>query len=232
MKKNIFVFIALGLFWAGCSKSDTLTGPVNQTPTQPKAGSTFMLKTTPIDTNGVYHPENAKTEKDSVMESGIIFAGKTNVTHIMAKVMPSNSVSEAYFNYESNGDFSIYASGSTSADAWVTYPFGSQTPVYRTQDTTTIDGAFSVRIVENDTISVDSRPNLTINGTTLSTVKLKLVSLFTLSILGTSSSSRSVSYISYAPAVGYIVSAYKPPVRSASGSFNGSETVLTSYSLK
>ncbi|MFI5265027.1 MAG: hypothetical protein ACHQM6_10970, partial [Candidatus Kapaibacterium sp.] len=105
------------------------SGPGKTIPAKP--GSTFIFKNDQTDTSGRVIDSTVYYSKDSIAETGVFYAGKTNVTHIIS-VDPVTGLAyyDSYINFETNGDISVYVGsnggfGGVTLPPWRTYPIQS-----------------------------------------------------------------------------------------------------------
>jgi hypothetical protein len=214
----------------------------------PKAGSTFAFKNFQTDTLGKPIDSTITYTRDSVIETGITYAGKTNVTHFISVDAATGAVvtgSDTYYNYESNGDISINTGGAgisgffgITLPAWSTYPVQSHTPSgFKFLDTTIsvtgfpvpipVKGFDSISYVNNGTYSAGSANIPVFNSRHNTTIVLSIIiSQFTIPV---------TTHLSFAPSLGYDASEITDPTSGQGGLFpssGGSEKILISYNLK
>jgi len=224
MQKYLVLLSLLVLAFSvtGCPNSGTNTNPP---PTlgstqQPKTGSTYTYTSITIDANG--NPTGSPhTLVDSVVQTGMSYSGKSNVTQVYETDV-QGSYTVIYYNYESNGDISINFPNAAPLPPWLTLSVHSSGVTVQTLSDTTVGG---VRIVEGDSIINTGTFTYNINGTALAASKLKMVVFVQTTAGKTSSISQPPFYFAFAPLIGYFTELI------ITGS-NGTDQKLVSYKLK
>lgn len=245
MKKAFVLsgFLALA-FFVGCAYdpgANTLPGKT----VAPKAGSTFTFKNVQIDTLGKTIDSSAYTSRDSIMEIGTTYSGKTNVTHLSSTDLKTGVKSDTYINYETNGDVSIFTGGGGQSifggtfPNWLTLTVQSHTTTTLKLIDTTISfllGGVSlpVHIVAIDTQKYVNNGTASVSGNTLPVINMSELIVATFNAILLSSSTTSITKIAFAPSIGYITDQRSEPTKGIFGTraSNGSETTLISYTLK
>lgn len=136
---RITLFLFLITIAATIAACGTSTGPASTTVTAPAPGSTFVFHYYQLDSKGAAIAEGAGYDTVSVVATGTSYVSKTNVTHFHL-----STGADWYYNYETNGDFSIYHSAGSDPHkraGWITLPIASKTlQRFVDADTTQIDG--------------------------------------------------------------------------------------------
>lgn len=222
-------FFIFALHYVGCSNSGGSDGNLNLSFTHaPKVGSTFTFNNIPVDTNGVASNDPPFISKDSVVETGITFEGKSNVMHIL-EVTPY--LKESYINFESNGDISIYDADFHYTAGWITYPVQTQkTIVLKPFDTTISWGGF--RYTTSDTIEFIGMTNWGIDFQVLSCAKVIASFNEVITDQRGVTNNNNQNYFLFAPSIGYFTH-YLPKAKSTGGvSLHGIEKKLISFFLR
>jgi hypothetical protein len=211
----------------------------------PKAGSTYTFKNTTIDTNGVTIESSAYFTTDSVVETGISYMGKSNVTHVVTTNLSSGVQSDSYLNFEPNGDVSFYSGGGAgfgfgggSIPDWTLFGAQSHTVTHFNIADTSVDllgNGTLIHIVIADSIFYVDNGTFSIMGKNLAVINMNQVVNFTGSIVIPLFSSRQISHFAMAPSIGYYADQRTDPGKSPipGGQMSqGSESILTSYTLR
>ena len=233
MLKHIASVLALLIVLASCS--DKAVDPGTITVIQAKAGSTFTFDEYNTDTaTGMPIAESRDTSVHTITRTGITFLGKSNVSEV--SMLSSTDTSTVYFNYEANGDISFGYPGFSPASAiWVTYPISSKT----SSTVTLIDTSytfFGVTISAKTTLtsSYVGTESMTINGQSVSVIKIKMTSLTKTTTAGIPREDTSVTYIYIAPSLGYLAKVDQAPmtIPVLGTKSEGSYSALIRYTLK
>jgi hypothetical protein len=226
--------IVLVILLGACAKDSTPVGPDTVTYSPPKAGSTFRYDTYSTDTTASLPIEGSHdTTLHTVLQSGMSFAGKTNVT--MISTVNKYYTDTTYISYESNGDISVLNPFNLEQNEWVIMPVGSKTSTSIVLfDTTNIVSGVSNRNKISAEISNAGTENLTVNGKTISIIKLKSATIFATTKAGVTSSVPGEKFTYFAPSLGYIVKTNQPVQVSPFGGKKqeGSVEMLLDYTLK
>ncbi len=148
MRKKFTILYAIffSILFTGCPKGPA---PVAFEVLQIGKGSVFVFLDTPYDTNGGILLDSAFISKDSVLETHLSLFGKTNVMDILYIDQRHDTTFHKYFNYEPNGDFSIYLP--PPFRKWISLPIKN----WRPEVTTLLDSTFSnKRVIIKDSIFV------------------------------------------------------------------------------
>jgi hypothetical protein len=223
----------LAVLLAGCSSSTSPNG--SPAITIPNPGSYFIIALTYTDSTG--RVLQADTVKSVILSSNATIYGKTGVLVDLDSETGGWSTDTGYNYFDDNGNVGAYeqsGNGSVNPAGWITYPFASQ----GTSTWFTLDTSFNPYTESNitATLSGNGSGSTTILGQTFQTENAKLTVLET----DTTRSNGSVFtidnlvYVSFAPALGFVVSSSQPGVRDYAGApLNTSfQSQVIGYSLK
>lgn len=232
MIKNATVLLALLVVLASCSDEAVNPGPI--TVTQAKTGSSFTFDNYDTDTtSGAVIPESRDTSVHTVVSTGATFNGKSNVSKL--SMMSSRDTSEAYMNYETNGDISLYFPGFSSTVQWLNFPISSKTTfsaVLADTSCTFVGTTFQTKITaENSYVGTET---ITVNGQALNAIKIKQSLKTKITSAGISEEESIDTYFYFALSLGYVVKVEKPATTTPGTDMKseGSMSILLSYVLK
>jgi hypothetical protein len=245
--KKLFLLLLVFVSYAGCKyepEQDLTPGKT----VPPKAGSTFTFKNVQTDTTGKPIDSTITYTRDSVIETGVTFDNKTNVTHFISIDIKTGTVltgSDFYYNYESNGDVSINTGVSgaggflpgLSLPDWITYPMQSHTTIgFKFLDTTVnIPGVpLPIPIKGFDSIFFVNNGVYTGSGDKIPIFNSKNNTTFIATIFFAPLTVNNSTHISFAPSLGYNVSEITDPTIIPNGLFpsqGGNQKTLTAYTL-
>ncbi len=233
MLKKISVLLMLAVMVAACSQSTSPSG-TTATYIQTKSGSTFTFDEYATDTTtGLPVPGTRDTAVQTVLQTGMTYMGKTNVTKIH-EISPSVD-DTIYINYETNHDVSVFeATALDTEPVWNALPTGSKSSNSITSDTTVSVFGVPVETKISQTIAYLDNETMTVNGNSIGVSKLSETVSFTTISAGTSSTQSSLGYFYYAPSLGFIART-EQPVQAAlfgNGKAEGPVSTLINYSLK
>lgn len=250
MNKLLFSFLAVFVACCiGCGyKPDEPSGPGKTIPA--KAGSTYTFKNTPIDTTGVELTDSSYMTMDSVVETGITYTGKTNVTHLVTTDLRTGLKTDKYINYEANGDISFSVGGGLGAafglpfPDWNTYTVQSHTTTSvqlfdTTIDLTALGLPAPLHISGSDTLSYVNTGSVPVSSKSLPVFNMKLLGVFkgdmTIFVVIPVFATTSVTTLSFAPEIGYYAKQRTEPIKNLPLGFpavQGSNVLLISYQLR
>ena len=162
MLKSAVLFVAAALgacVFEGCSHSTSPNGSAIFFQS-PGAGSHFVFLGWDIDSMGHATPNDLSLSQ-TVVASGIAFAGKSNCTKL---VDDSDATNDLYIVHEPNGDLSVF-----DQNYWQLIPTGSQLPVSQVHYDTSSPGEIRKREVKWSYVGTE---DLSVAGHTFHTVKL------------------------------------------------------------
>ena len=229
--------ISLCLFSWCCSAYEPQPQPTVVDKTiMPGKGSTFTFNDLPLDLHGTEIVDSIYTSKDSVVETGLSLFGKSNVMHVIYKNTKTGTNADRFYNYESNGDISIFIPSPISK--WITFVFHDISGIsgIKLFDTTIT----SSHIVIFDTINTDGwNGQDTFASKRIGTEYFKEFTSTLITNSGIIESNISKAVWVFAPALGYFeimgffsrvgippFDKFQPPFK------NDFARVLTSFSLK
>jgi len=232
MKIIVAAFASISLILAACSSNTTT--PTTVTVVQPKTGSTFTQEEFRTDTTtGAPIPSTRETFTYTLSRTGISFFGKSNVSEL-TNVEPTDT-STIYFNYESNGDVSMFVHTSETDGEWLLLPISSKTTSTVTVMDTTIDVfGLQMKMKSTMTTSYAGTENFTVKGQAVSTMKIKNVILSSVSFAGGNTESTSEASFYFAPSLGYFTKMETPVFidPNTGEKAEGSVSILIDYNLK
>jgi hypothetical protein len=219
----------------GCD-SGTDSGPSLITQ-PPKAGSTYTFHSVDIDSLGGQVLGSDRTFMDSVMETDLSYNGKNRVMKLTRIEDDFILGGEEYFNFEPNGDISEFVDfGSflSFPSLWITFPIQSrQAKTYTIFDTTLIVGGTSTRLTSTITVSYAGMSTMTIHDSTLTLIKVKILSTNKAVPDPQQVSASAIAYFYFAPSIGYIAQSYQEPYKISDQPYhNGEDIRLVDYVLR
>ncbi len=233
MLKYISLFIVLATFLSSCSKTDNPVTPGSSSFVQPKAGSSFTYDEYATDTTTAQPvPGSRDTSVQTIVQTGMTYNGKTNVTKIISVTSGNNDTS--YINFESNGDLSVYINGLSIPQKWFTFPTGSKSTNSVTLSDTTQD-VFGVSIETKVVLTASFVDNetMTVKGQFLSVTKIKQAFTITITTAGVPNIQSQNSFLYFAPSIGYVTKSETPVSTDLSGAkAQGHLSILFDYTLK
>lgn len=234
MLKHISLLLILAAFISSCSKSTDSVGPGSSSYSAPKAGSSFTIDRYATDTtNAMPIASTRDTSVETFLQSGISYAGKTNVSQIVA--VSSSSTDTSYINYETNGDISSYGSDGHGSMIWGTIPIGSKSTFSYTQtDTTKVILGVSTRLKVSVEASYVDMETMIVKGQSISVIKLKQSFIIATTAGGVTKSKSADVYVYFAPSLGYFVKNDKPVQDGifSTGKSEGQVETVFDYNLK
>lgn len=232
MMFRISLMIAIALVIVSCSSDD----PVSPQPTadQPKAGSTFSYErysTNPTTGEPISSTKLRYTA--TIMQTGLTFLGKTNVS--MLRTEGIGEVTDGYIYYEPNGDFSVAALYNNVPSGWVTWPVVSHSKTENViADTTFSAGGVSISNKVTATTIYVGTETMVIGGTNVNVVKMvqTLESVITSSGVSQTISLSQDGY--FAPTIGLFAKTFNDgQLNPISGEkMEGTLSVLVAYDRK
>jgi len=229
MQKYLIVLAISAVFLASCSKtSPAKSESVNSI--QPNAGSSFTFDQYYTDTTtGQPIAATRDTTTETIVQTGLTYLGRTNVSKVVTGTKHGNDTS--YINFESNGDLSITA---PAIGRWVTMPTGSKSTMTMTTDTTMTYGTVTMGLKMVSTTTFVGDESMTVKGHSVSVTKLLQSSDITMINSGVPSTSTMTIFFYYAPSLGFITKEEWPvstdPKSRAKSS--GRMNMLIDYSLR
>ncbi|HET6400837.1 MAG TPA: hypothetical protein VFH95_05490 [Candidatus Kapabacteria bacterium] len=214
MRTSFFLILLGAVVMAGCRTSTSPGTSTGMPITPPNAGSYFVLVSTYTDSTGAYL--SSDTETETFEQTGFTIAGKTNVDKLVDSYSFQFSDS-GYIHYESDGDVSALWPGDSALGifgTWITYPFGTQTTVTATIDTTFFGNATHMVL----TLSGAGTGSTTIKGQAFQTEKVTghIFEISSYSVSGQTYSdtvNSSLGTISFAPSLGDVIEENNPGTR-------------------
>lgn len=234
MFKHITLLLVLVSFLASCSKDNPVT-PTGETYTKPNSGTTYTFADYNTDTTSG-QPMNRDTTVMTVVQTGMNFQGKTNVTKIIS--VNHKSTDTLYINYESNNDLSIFEllrSGPyVLTPGWTTLPTGSKaTTTIPLGDTSYTVSGITTTIKKSLDLSYTGESSLVIKGQSTKTVMVKVTFNYTVTTAGVPNSAPLEINFSLAPSLGFLAKMEAPVSNDGSGGKRpGSFSTLFDYTLK
>ena len=231
MYKHILSLLVLVVFFSSCSK-DNPVGPTGETFTKAKTGNVFVYDEYSTDSANVIIVGLRDTINAKVLLTDGNIGGKSGVLFIEEK--RGSTTDTAYYAYESNNNFSVYANPSDPAfPIWETIPTGTGTTIIRETD-------YSVMGIDTS-VTYDSTIT-SLLGTEIITIKDELVStkkvqlrfrhvVFYNRVKWIDQTVDNILY--YAPSLGFIVRTESSSRQDQFGDWiNGSYQTLIDYDLK
>jgi hypothetical protein len=227
MQKYLFVLAISAAFLVSCSKTSPAKSELAIS-SQPKTGSTFTFDQYYIDTTTGQPIANTRdTTTETIVQTGLTYLGKTNVSKVVAAT--KHGIDTSYLCFEPNGDISI---NSAYLKKWITMPTGSKSSMTMTMDT--IFGSSKIELKMVSTTSFIGDETLTMMGRSVSVTKLKQSSDITMINSGTQSTSNMTMFFYYAPSLGFITKSETPVStdQKSGAKSKGRMNMLIDYSLK
>jgi hypothetical protein len=190
----------------------------------PKPGSTFTY------VHVFYDSLNRRVEGnihvDTVMATGLSLYGKKNIMSVHSRIRSSGNT-PAYYNFEPNGDISLYFE---NIRLWLTYPIQSHSHrTYIFIDTI----SDNEHTVSKANISYEGISTMSLGDTSLAVTKIKWFGLFTFTNSVMNYTDTIIAYYYFAPSIGYLVKQRTEGGTDRAGNrSNTDEFVLTKFSLK
>ncbi|MEP7235269.1 MAG: hypothetical protein ABI778_08235 [Ignavibacteriota bacterium] len=242
---TFFVVAGFVLYLCGCAYDPSEPGLSKPGKTIPPAsGSAFTYENIPIDTNGVEHPDSSYFSIVAIADSGITYAGKTNVTHLTTLNLKDGSSGDEYVAYESNGGISFYTGASIFSfiglrlPDWNTFPVQTKvTSGAKVADTNISFNAIPIAVKGYDTTNYIGSANTKVSGKDIAIINMKHSLTFncvaTL-IIQIPFNVFIITTASIAPSIGYYTNRVNEPVKipvPGFPSFAGLRQTLVSYHL-
>ncbi|MEI8133845.1 MAG: hypothetical protein WCH46_02060 [bacterium] len=234
------------VIYSGC-KYEPATPELPGKTVAPKAGSVYVYDNYQTDTTGKKIDSSYSQSKDSVVESGITYSGKTNVVHMVSVDPVTGSVllgSDSYLNFESSGDVSVYTGGAggigipgVKLPDWNLMAVQTHTTVTAKvfDSTITFPGVpLPIHLTVTDTNRYVNTGTYTMGSIKLPIFNLVQSVLVNANAILTQINMINTTHIQYAPSIGNIASSVTDPTIDNSGflgSQGGSIQTLVSYKL-
>ncbi len=234
MLKQVPLLILLSMVIVSCKQSTSPTNTNTTTYVQPKTGSTFTFDEYSTDTtSGLPVPGTRDTAVRTVLQSGMSYMGKTNVSEIVGVSSMGNDTS--YINYEANNDISEYGPGPLDTiSVWTILPVASKVANTQTTDTTAVFSGVTVETKTSSTYSYVDQETMTVKGVSTNVVKIEWAFNLTVISGGVPVTQTLDEFFYYAPSLGILTKILQPVQVGlfTSGQQQGGVSTLIDYSLK
>jgi hypothetical protein len=200
---------------------------------QPQMGSTFIFLGNPFDTKGRPILDSNIISEDSILEINLTLFGKTNVSHFLYTDLTNGTRAEKFFNYEPNGDISLFIDSPISK--WITFPVKEDLLPFGVKLLDTTIAGVLITILDTlvrDAINTGDKTNPFVSGPTVAINETCIKTSISSTV--TERDTTLIEWI-FAPKIGHFYSVRLLPISpssKASVNPNNLNRILTSYIVK
>ena len=231
MLKHLIPALLLAAVISSCT-DDTPSGPPSDSFVRAKAGSSFTYEEYATDSTNAMVAGSRDTTVSTFLQTSATVGGKSGV--VVVEDVSRSGRDTTYFAYESNNNVSILATDESGAAQWLTFPVGTGTTITNSSSDTTVEQGMQYVIGQTMTMTAAGNENITANGRTIATKKIRMSYRVTITVDGELMLDLPAEYVYfYAPSLGFFVRGTSQARRDMTGDWvDGSYRSLISSDLK